>query len=179
MTANFDLVEQIREAADRPVVINERLSVCRDSDGQVHIRKIEQSGFNKQRIELNLSGKGGEIVFNKTRIKWKTQSAVSGIFHAPKPVANCEYFDADKVGTSVILRHWQPGDRFQPLGMAFSVKLQDLFTNQKVLRAQRHQLIVGATAANELFWVEGLRLAERFKLDKSTIRLLKWGWQGL
>ena len=36
---------------------------------------------------------------------------------------------------------------------------------------------LGATAAGELFWVEGLRLAERFKLDKSTVRGLKWQWK--
>ncbi|HWF19754.1 MAG TPA: tRNA lysidine(34) synthetase TilS, partial [Verrucomicrobiae bacterium] len=93
-----------------------------------------------------------------------------------KSRANCEFFDADKIGSSLILRHWRPGDRFQPIGMGFSVKLQDLFMNQKILRSQRHRLIVGATSKGEVYWVEGLRLAERFKLDKKTIRVLKWCW---
>jgi len=179
MMVKFDLIEQIRETANHPVVVNNGISVCRDADGQVQIRQISQSGFNNSQIEVNLSGGAGQIVFEKARIAWETKPAVSGIFRAPKPPMNCEYFDADKVGSSVILRHWQPGDRFQPLGMDFSVKLQDLFTNQKVLRPKRHQSTVGTTAAGEVFWVEGLRLAEHFKLDKNTIRLLKWGWQRL
>ncbi len=174
---NFDLVEQIREIANRPVVVKDGLSVCRDTDGQVQLRQFSESGFNERQIEVNLSGRAGEIVFEDARINWKTKPAVSGIFRALKQQVNCEYFDADKVGSAIVLRHWQPGDRFQPSGMASPVKLQDLFTNQKILRSQRHQLTVGTTATGELFWVEGLRLAESFKLDKSTIRLLKWRWQ--
>jgi tRNA(Ile)-lysidine synthase len=77
------------------------------------------------------------------------------------------------------LRHWRPGDRFQPIGMAGGVKLQDLFTNRKIPRAERHRLVVATTAAGELFWVEGLRMAERFKLDKSTARRLQWCWDRL
>ncbi len=88
-----------------------------------------------------------------------------------------ECFDADKVGSTIALRHWQPGDRFQPSGMRKSVKLQDLFINQKVPRPLRHQLTVGTTASGELFWVEGLRIAERFKLGQTAVRRLNWRWQ--
>ena len=79
----------------------------------------------------------------------------------------------------ISLRHWRPGDRFQPIGMARAVKLQDLFTNKKILREERRRLIVGTTAGGELFWIEGLRMAERFKLDKSTTRGLNWRWKRL
>ena len=87
-----------------------------------------------------------------------------------------EYFDADKVGSRVLVRHWRPGDRFQPIGLGAQVKLQDLFTNEKIPRPVRHQLVVATTASGDLFWVEGLRIAERFKLDKQTLRRLKWQW---
>ncbi len=80
-----------------------------------------------------------------------------------------ESFDADKVGSTIALRHWQPGDRLQPSGMRKSVKLQDLLSNQKVPRPLRHRLTVATTARGELFWVEGLRIAE--------VRRLNWSWQ--
>jgi hypothetical protein len=38
-------------------------------------------------------------------------------------------------------------------------------------------LVVAATASGEIFWVEGLRIAEGFKLDKSSRRGLKWAWR--
>ena len=90
----------------------------------------------------------------------------------------CEYFDADRVGSVVVLRHWRAGDRFRPIGMSAPVKLQDLFVNQKVSRAQRHQLVVATTGAGEVFWVEGLRLGDCFKLDNRTVHRLKWRWLG-
>jgi len=80
------------------------------------------------------------------------------------------------VGSRVMLRHWRPGDRFQPIGLGVQVKLQDFFTNEKIPRPARHQLVVAAAASGELFWVEGLRIADRFKLDKQTLRRLKWQW---
>jgi len=91
----------------------------------------------------------------------------------------CEYFDAAKVGLRITLRHWRNGDRFQPIGMPQEVKLQDWFTNLKIPRARRLELIVAATETGQVFWIEGLRIGERFKLDKETRRRLKWQWQRL
>jgi tRNA(Ile)-lysidine synthase len=78
-----------------------------------------------------------------------------------------------------VLRHWRAGDRFQPSGMKSRVKLQDLFTNQKIPRDERQQLIVAETARGEIFWVERLRIAERFKLSGGTNRCLQWRWKRL
>jgi tRNA(Ile)-lysidine synthase len=89
----------------------------------------------------------------------------------------CELFDADKVGGQITLRYWQAGDRFQPIGLKSAVKLQDLFTNQKIPRARRHNLIVAEAANGRVFWVEQLRMAEPFKLTPATKRRLIWRWQ--
>jgi hypothetical protein len=59
------------------------------------------------------------------------------------------------------------------------MKLQDFFTNQKVPRDRRRQLVVAATAQDEVFWVEGARISERFKLTRQTIRRLQWRWERL
>ncbi|HEY1490946.1 MAG TPA: tRNA lysidine(34) synthetase TilS C-terminal domain-containing protein, partial [Verrucomicrobiae bacterium] len=56
-------------------------------------------------------------------------------------------------------------------------KLQDLFTNAKIPRDRRRDLIVAESAAGEIFWVEGLRISENFKLTPETRRLLVWRWR--
>jgi hypothetical protein len=61
--------------------------------------------------------------------------------------------------------------------MGSARKLQDLFTNLKVPRVERHRRVVAATWQGELFWVEGLRMAEKFKLDENTVRKLRWSWR--
>jgi tRNA(Ile)-lysidine synthase len=177
VAGNFGLIEELREAAKRPVTVSEKLSLYRDPSGKVHaqVDKIITKPLEKK---VALRGKRGEIHVGNVLICW-VLGADNGTFRADKRTANCEYFDAKKVGNVIVLRHWRPGDRFQPIGMKAPVKLQDLFVNRKVPRAERHGRVVGATADGTIFWVEGLRMAERFKLDNRTTRRLKWQWKRL
>src|SRR5207247_6271405 len=107
-----------------------------------------------------------EVPFDSVKIKWTL--SVQRTRKLPGFKSGCEFFDADKIGSMIVLRHWQPGDRFQPIGMCQPVKLQDLLVNQKVPKAVRHRLIIATTASGELFWVENLRISERFKLSTQT-----------
>lgn len=176
VAASFGLIEELREAANCPVTVGERMSIYRDEAGKIHTKEMVESGFDPEQMQVAIKGGAGEIKFCGTRVYWEIEGCDSGTFRADRKGANCEYFDAKEVGTGVILRHWRPGDRFQPLGMAKAVKLQDLFVNQKIPRAERHRRIVATTASGVIFWVEGLRLAEGFKLDGGTKRRLKWRW---
>jgi tRNA(Ile)-lysidine synthase len=76
----------------------------------------------------------------------------------------------------MVLRHWRPGDRFHPIGAAQSLKLQDFFTNEKIPKAERRQRVIAVAADGQIFWVEGCRIADGFKLDKHTRSVLKWHW---
>jgi tRNA(Ile)-lysidine synthase len=179
VVANFELIEQIRAFKDRPVAVDADRVVLRDAAGRVRLEAVHKPAFGGGRSRRRLAGQAGEILFDNVRFRWKIGRPGAGTVNASKNAANTEHFDADKVGKVIGLRHWRPGDRFQPIGMAGGVKLQDLFTNRKIPRAERHRLVVATTAAGELFWVEGLRMAERFKLDKSTVRRLQWFWERL
>jgi tRNA(Ile)-lysidine synthase len=176
---NFDLIEQIRAVAGRPVAISTGKSVLRDAAGRIQVGPARKPGFSRRQTRRQLTGRAGEFLFDNVRITWEIGPLAAGTVRAAKNGVNSEHFDADKVGHAIGLRHWRPGDRFQPIGMAGGVKLQDLFTNRKIPRAERRGLVVATTAAGDLFWVEGLRLAERFKLDKNTVRGLKWCWERL
>jgi tRNA(Ile)-lysidine synthase len=179
VVASFELIEQIRAFKDRPVTVNADRVVLRDAVGRVRLDAVRQPAFGGGQSRRRLAGRAGEFVFDNVRFRWKIGQPGAGTVNAPKNTLNTEHFDADKVGKVIGLRHWRPGDRFQPIGMTGGVKLQDLFTNRKIPRAERHRLVVATTAAGELFWVEGLRMAERFKLDQTTVRGLQWYWERL
>ena len=71
--------------------------------------------------------------------------------------ANCAVFDVDRVSEPLVVRSWQPGDRFYPCGMkGKSKKLQDLFTDMKVDRQER-KLIPLLVAPEGILWVIGWR----------------------
>ena len=173
---DFELIEELRREIERPVSLGPELEVLRDRAGRIARRKPIPSGFNAGEAMLELNRRSGKTIFGGTQIRWKITLMRNTDKRTPKFAAGVENFDADKIGSRVMLRHWRPGDRFQPIGLGAQVKLQDFFTNEKIPRPARHQLVVAATASGELFWVEGLRIAERFKLDKQTRRRLKWQW---
>jgi tRNA(Ile)-lysidine synthase len=173
---DFDLVERLRTAGGQPVSVGTGQWVSRKADGLLRCQKIQTPEFDSARMEIELTKGKRQVHFGQLALAWEIIQ-LSGTSLAREP--NLEYFDADKVGGTIWLRHWQPGDRFQPIGMKSPRKLQDLFTDLKVPRSQRHQRVVAATKLGELFWVEGLRMAEGFKLEANTIRRLKWQWTKL
>jgi len=70
--------------------------------------------------------------------------------------------------TKIIVRPWQPGDRYRPLGAPGRRKLQDLFTDKKVPAKERHRLPVVCNEANEPLWAPGLPPAHTRRLTAAT-----------
>jgi tRNA(Ile)-lysidine synthetase-like protein len=66
------------------------------------------------------------------------------------------------------VRHWQPGDRYVPLGSAHASKLQDQFVNRRIDRALRRQLPVVLDAAGGISWVPGLPPAHGGRIEPKT-----------
>ena len=174
LPVDFDLVEQLRLSANRAVSVGLNLSVIRDPAGNLKLSEKPTLEFQANEKELTLTGRAGELSFAGTVIAWKLMPA--GKLPPLTPQTGREIFDAERIGHSVVLRHWHPGDRFQPKGMKSAVKLQDLFTNAKIPRERRRKLLV-ASAGGEIFWVEGLRMAEHFKLTSATKQGLIWCWR--
>ena len=174
--SNFELVEWLRLNPDRKITLSSRISAMRETWGTIWLFPREEtapSGFaqNSRSVTLNRTG---FAEFASLKFSWVISDKQGSQFG---PIQDVEYFDADRVGEKILLRFWQPGDRFQPIGARSQSKLQDLFINLKVPRVKRHQQVVAVATDGEIFWVEGLRIAERFKLDKSTVRRLKWEWR--
>lgn len=175
VTGDFQLVESLRAVADRFVAIGPDLSVSRDVSGGVRLRRTRTGAFNGRQITID-AGRAGETVFDGVKLSWKTVPWRSALFHSAGKKAGMESFDAAKIGAEIVLRHWRAGDRFQPIGLPRPVKLQDLFTNGKVSRTRRHQLLLAETNG-EIFWVEEMRMSENFKLVPGTNRRFVWRWR--
>ena len=176
ITPEFDLVEHLRCFPNRRITLSPGCTVYREEAGWLYRQKVTADKFDVNETSMDLGADCGERVFGGVKVTWQIQAA-RGRFRKAQQRTGREYFDADKIGPVIRLRHWRAGDRFQPIGMANEMKLQDFFTNAKVPRARRRELIVATTALGEIFWIEGLRIGERFKLDKAIQRRLKWKWQ--
>jgi tRNA(Ile)-lysidine synthase len=172
--ADFELIESLRQSADCFASVGANISVARNASGEVILRGTQTARFNAGEQVVNLA-RPGRAEFGGRHFHWRVKPM--GRFSRPRPKAGIESFDADKVGGEIILRHWRPGDRFQPIGLRAAAKLQDLFVNAKISAARRRELVMATSAGGEIFWVEGLRISERFKLKPDTKRRLTWHWE--
>lgn len=175
ISPDFDLIEWMRAHAGKACTVESGKEAHRTLDGRVVVSARAWPRFSDDAVELVLARKQGQIVFDTVEIRWRIRTVRS----APtvKPRSGVESFDADAIGDCVVLRHWRRGDRLQQIGMAATVKIQDLFTNARVPRTERHQRLLATTAGGDVFWVEGLRISERHKLRPQTRRILEWRWR--
>jgi len=73
----------------------------------------------------------------------------------------------------LVLRSSWPGERFQPLGMAGTKKLQDFFVDEKAPPAERRRTPVVADTAGRILWVVGYRLSHPARVSGDGKRVVK------
>lgn len=84
----------------------------------------------------------------------------------------CVHLDADLIEFPLHLRHWEDGDHFRPLGMEQFKKLSDFFVDQKfsLVEKEKTWLLI---SGEDIIWVVGHRIDDRFKVNKTTRRILE------
>jgi len=81
------------------------------------------------------------------------------------------HFDGDKIG-DLSVRTFLNGDRFVPLGMKSLLKLKDYFISQKIPREERRHIPL-LMSGDDIIWVVGYRIDERYKVSEGTKKVLK------
>ena len=76
--------------------------------------------------------------------------------------------DRARVGNRLVVRGWQPGDRVRLPGGSGRKKVQDLFVDRKVPRAERHRVPIVTAPDGRIVWVAGHLIAGGFAANPST-----------
>jgi tRNA(Ile)-lysidine synthase len=87
-------------------------------------------------------------------------------------------FDLDKVGTELVVRRRRPGDRFQPLGMSQTKKLQDFMVDSRIPRSWRDRVPL-ICSPEQILWVVGWRIDDRVKVTENTKEILRLQFERL
>ncbi|WP_447970757.1 tRNA lysidine(34) synthetase TilS [Nitrospira sp. M1] len=141
----------------------------------LHVHSIQEAGgaLDKHRWcsqELSIPS---QIVWPLTGQTFKVFTGAgirSNMKHESSPYQAT--FDADSFQHSLVLRSWQEGDRFHPLGMSGKrKKLQDFFSDIKLARSQR-PLVPLLVAPEGIVWVGGYRMDHRFRVTETTQHVL-------
>jgi tRNA(Ile)-lysidine synthase len=142
----------------RIVELSGELSACRDRGHIVFQRTTKDLSMVRQ-VKF-----GGSYVYQGCLISISNPEPVPAVF---SDTQEAEYIDAERLGRQLVLRPWQRGDWFIPLGMKTKKKLSDYFTDQKVPRFQKSSIPV-LESDGAIVWICGKRLDNRFKLTEHT-----------
>lgn len=88
------------------------------------------------------------------------------------------HIDADRLQWPLTLRHWRPGDTFQPIGMNGSKKLSDFFIDNKLSIPEKNRVWLLADAAGRLAAAIPIRPAEWCKMTHDTTHALQIDYHG-
>ncbi len=131
----------------------------------------EAGGQPAEACEVELAVPG------RTRIEWAGLELEAAL-HRRKEVGEWPQtgsealLDADIAGTRLTARPVRAGDRFQPLGLAGTKKLQDFLVDEKVPRSARQRMVLVTRPDGIVLWLVGHRLDHRARVRPETERVL-------
>ena len=82
------------------------------------------------------------------------------------------FVDADALKFPLKLRKWQEGDYFYPFGMTGKKKLSKFFKDEKFSLIEKENTWL-LCSENQIVWLVGKRMDDRFKLTENTQTILK------
>lgn len=80
--------------------------------------------------------------------------------------------DAEPVEMPLVIRSWQEGDKFRPLGMQGKKKVSDLLIEQKVPLTKKLEVPLLVDARDDIIAVWPWRIDDRFKMTAKTKKVI-------
>ena len=137
--------------------------MLRDRENLI-IRELEVRG----RVSVSFSAGESVTLMNQTvSTRIVTASAVDNISKDPRVAC----LDAEKVGSNLILRPTQQGDRFVPFGVKGSKLVSRYMIDHKFSAFQKERQLV-ITNGTEIVWLVGQRPDDRYRVVKETKNIL-------
>ncbi len=139
--------------------------ICVKDRSKLIFKKIEKENT----IELGRIRIGSSIRIDDKELKISESDRSKIQFGNDK---NKEYISGDNVSEEFIVRRWQNGDKFKPLGMNNFKKVSDFLTEIKIPAFRKKEQLV-LVNNNNIVWVIGQRIDDRYKILPNTKRILE------
>jgi len=137
--------------------------------GRLTICRQKPKGQEKKSYRYILS-LPGEVVISELGKKVRASVLEEG--EVVEADARTVFVDYEGLGKDLVIRNREEGDRFRPLGMKGTKKLQDLFVDEKIPVELRDAIPI-IESGGKIVWVAGVRLDDRVKVSKSTKKIVK------
>jgi tRNA(Ile)-lysidine synthase len=157
----------ISKQTGRRINLSSGLTAYKERD-ELIIKQNKDSGVpEKKNIKINI---GEEKTFENCTVSIK-HADIAPI--SPGKEKSREFISADNVvGSKFVIRNWQNGDKFFPLGMKGTKKISDFLNELKIESHKKKNQLLLLNGKN-IVWVIGHRLDDRFKITKNTKNYLE------
>lgn len=141
---------------------SESFSLLRDRDYLIIVPRSEQDIY-KYYIDPDIPEP--DLPLNLTF------QVMTGSMVKPPPDPNQAWLDIQRLDYPLIIRKWEKGDFFYPLGMNNPKKLSDFFIDNKISLFEKARTWL-LTSGEKIVWVIGHRIDQRFRITPHTRKIL-------
>jgi tRNA(Ile)-lysidine synthase len=166
-----DMLDALTKPAGRTIGLPFGLSFIIEYDKYILTKTPESScPFPplENEVTLNIPGRTRLAGWNVEAVLLPPSSVKAG---EVKNEDFSAFFDLDRTGDRLYVRSRRPGDRFQPLGLGRSKKLNRFMIDARVPQLWRRFVPIVASP-EQVIWVVGHRIDERVKVTGATLRIL-------
>jgi len=171
------LYEILSEYRFNATVINEIFEGLSDVSGRQYFSPTHRVVKDRDKLIINENQEKSQAVFYidegdielfdpvNLEISWFPRAD----FKIPGD-SNIACLDFDKLSFPLVIRKWNKGEYFQPLGLKGYKKLSDFFIDEKLSIPEKENLWV-LYSSEKVAWVMGYRIDDRFKITPATRKI--------
>ena len=109
---------------------------------------------------------------DQNEIKFPLKIKFCNVDDISNQATNTIFVDEDKLQFPLVIRKWQEGDWFYPHGLNGKKKLSKFFKDEKYSLLDKSEAWL-LCSNNQIVWIIGDRQDDRFKVTKTTTKILK------
>jgi tRNA(Ile)-lysidine synthase len=161
-TQTVEMTKALQERHSGKMWFSKTYELLLDRSFFIIRKKTEQIDF-----QLFINNETNEINYPNFKLQLETNAILANL--SPNNI----FIDVTKCAFPLLLRKWQAGDFFLPLGLkGKKKKIQDFLTDLKFNRFEKEQVFV-LESDGKIVWVVGLRADERFAAAAKSDNILK------
>ena len=133
---------------------------------------ILQKKNDRSETVLSISSKDKKASSGKLNLSFHSKKKTPGLDLTTDSNGKQFVVDRQLLHFPLVMRKWEPGDTFYPLGMKGKKKISDFLTDRKVSRPDKEKTYV-LLSDNEIVCVLGHRIDDRYKVTEQTTEIYR------